>query len=201
MLAGGPLGDPTIVVGSTGKPFPGVQIKIVDPDPDTGVGEIYGCGPNIMRGYYDDPDATADAITEDGWLKTGDLGYLDDAGNLFIRGRSKNVIVMANGENVYPEPIEHKINAYSWVVESLVVENNGKLNACVYPDYEFVNEATKGKPRVKRREFIDKLCATMRKEVNAQVASSSRLARVIERREPFIKTATHKIKRYLYTGE
>ena len=201
MLAGGPLGDITIAVGSTGKPFPGVQIKIVDPDPDTGVGEIYGCGPNIMRGYYDDPDATADAITEDGWLNTGDLGYLDDSGNLYIRGRSKNVIVMANGENVYPEPIEHKINAYSWVVESLVVENNGKLDAWVYPDYEFIDDATKGKSRVKRREFIDKLCATMRKEVNAQVASSSRLARVVERREPFVKTATHKIKRYLYAGE
>ncbi|MBL4901444.1 AMP-binding protein [Desulfocapsa sp. AH-315-G09] len=201
MLAGGPLGDPTIAVGSTGKPFPGVQIKIVDPDPDTGVGTIYGCGPNIMRGYYNDPDATADTITEDGWLNTGDLGYFDDSGNLYIRGRSKNVIVMANGENVYPEPIEHKINAYSWVVESLVVENNGKLDAWVYPDYEFIDDATKGKSRVKRREFIDKLCATMRKEVNAQVASSSRLARVVERREPFVKTATHKIKRYLYAGE
>ncbi len=201
ILAGGPVGDPTIAVGSTGKPFPGVKIKIVDPDPDTGVGEIYGCGPNIMKGYYDDPDATTDAITEDGWLVTGDLGSMDEAGNLHIRGRSKNVIVMANGENVYPEPIEHKINVCPWVVESLVVENNGKLDAWVYPDYEFIDEKTKGQSRVERREYIDNLCATMRKEVNVQVSAASRLARIVERREPFIKTATHKIKRYLYSGE
>ena len=200
ILAGGPVGDTTIAVGSTGKPFPGVQVKIVDPDPETGVGEIYGCGPNIMQGYYDDPDATADTLTEDGWLITGDLGSFDDAGNLHIRGRSKNVIVMANGENVYPEPIEHKINAYSWVVESLVVENNGKIDAWVYPDYELIDETTEGQSRVERREYIDKLCATMRKEVNVQLSSASRLARVVERREPFIKTATHKIKRYLYSG-
>jgi len=201
ILAGGPVGDPTVAVGSTGKPFPGVQIKIVDPDPDTGVGEIYGCGPNVMLGYYNDPDATAEALTEDGWLVTGDLGSMDDAGNLHIRGRSKNVIVMSNGENVYPEPIEHKINAYSWVVESLVVENRGKLDAWVYPDYEFIDEATDGQSRVERRGYIDKLCETMRKEVNKQVSSASRLVRIVERREPFIKTATHKIKRYLYSGE
>lgn len=200
ILAGGPVGDATVAVGSTGKPFPGVQVKIVDPDPETGVGEIYGCGPNIMQGYYNDPDATADTLTEDGWLITGDLGSFDDAGNLHIRGRSKNVIVMANGENVYPEPIEHKINAYSWVVESLVVENNGKIDAWVYPDYELIDETTEGQSRVERREYIDKLCATMRKEVNVQLSSASRLARVVERREPFIKTATHKIKRYLYSG-
>ncbi|HIP38527.1 MAG TPA: long-chain fatty acid--CoA ligase [Desulfocapsa sulfexigens] len=199
MLAGGPPGDDTIALGSTGRPFPGVRIKIVDPDPDTGVGEIYGCGPNVMVGYYGDPDATAEAITKDGWLITGDLGFIDEVGNLHICGRSKNVIVMANGENVYPEPIEHKINAYSWVVESLVVENNGKLDAWVYPDYEFIDEETLGQSRVERRDYIKKLSATMRKEVNAQLSSASRLVRIVERREPFIKTATHKIKRYLYS--
>ena len=201
ILAGGPVGDPTIAVGSTGKPFQGVKIKIVDPDLKSGVGDIYGCGPNIMLGYYGDPDATAEAITEDGWLITGDLGSIDEVGNLHIRGRSKNVIVMANGENVYPEPIEHKINVYTWVVESLIVENNGKLDAWIYPDYEFIDEMTEGQSRVKRREYIDKLCATLRKEVNKQVSPASRLARIVERREPFIKTATHKIKRYLYSGD
>ena len=199
ILAGGPVGDMSIAVGSTGKPFSGVQIKIVDPDPVTGVGEIYGCGPNIMQGYYGDPDATAETLTEDGWLITGDLGFVDDAGNLHISGRSKSVIVMANGENVYPEAIEHKINVYSWVVESLVVENNGKLEAWVYPDYEFIDEKTHGQSRVERRDYIDGLCTTMRKEVNAQLSSASRLVRIVERREPFIKTATHKIKRYLYS--
>ncbi|RUM45356.1 MAG: long-chain fatty acid--CoA ligase [Desulfocapsa sp.] len=200
ILAGGPPGDPTIAVGSTGKPFPGVQIKIVDPDPETGVGEIQGCGPNIMKGYYEDTEATAEVLSEDGWLSTGDLGYLDDAGNLHIRGRSKNVIVMSNGENVYPEPIEHKLNAYSWVVESLVVENNGKLDAWVYPDYEFIDEETAGQSQVERREHINKYRESMRKEVNKSLSSASRLAKIVERREPFIKTATHKIKRYLYNS-
>ena len=201
LLAGGPVGDTTIAIGSSGKPFPGVQVKIVNPDPESGVGEIYGCGPNIMQGYYGDPDASAETLTEDGWLVTGDLGSFDDTGNLHIRGRSKNVIVMANGENVYPEPIEHKINSYSWVVESLVVENNGKLDAWVYPDYEFIDEMTGGQSRVERREYIDNLSETMRKEVNKQVSTASRLMRIVERREPFIKTATHKIKRYLYNGD
>ena len=81
-----------------------------------------------------------------------------------------------------------------------MVENNGKLDAWVYPDYELIDETTEGQSRVERRAYIDNLCATMRKEVNAQLSSASRLARVVERREPFIKTATHKIKRYLYSG-
>jgi len=200
ILAGGPVGDLTIAVGSTGKPFPGVQIKIVDPDPATGIGEIFGCGPNIMKGYYEDEESTAEVLTEDGWLATGDLGFLDDVGNLHISGRSKNVIVMANGENVYPEPIEHKLNAYNWVVESLVVENNGKLDAWVYPDYEFIDEETQGQSQTERREHINKYREVMRKEVNKNLSSASRLSKIVERREPFIKTATHKIKRYLYNS-
>lgn len=200
ILSGGPPGDPTIVVGSAGKPFSGVEIKIVNPDPQTGIGEIYGCGPNIMQGYRNDPDATAEVLTEDGWLATGDLGYLDEFGNLHIRGRSKNVIVMSNGENVYPEPIEHKLNAYSWVVEALVVENNGKLDGWIYPDYELIDEETEGQSRVEQREYINSLIADMRREVNEQLSTASRLTRIVERREPFIKTATHKIKRYLYDG-
>ena len=200
LLAGGPPGDKTIVVGSTGKPVPGVRIKIVDPDPQTGIGEIYGYGPNIMRGYFNDPDATAETITDDGWLATGDLGFIDDLGNLHIRGRSKNVIVMSNGENVYPEAIEHKINAYPWVVESLVVENNGRLDGWVYPDYEYIDAATTGHSRLQCHEYIAGLLAEMRKELNEQLSSAARLTRILERREPFVKTATHKIKRYLYSG-
>ncbi|MCX5869890.1 MAG: AMP-binding protein [Deltaproteobacteria bacterium] len=200
LLAGGPPGDKTIVVGSTGKPVPGVRIKIVGPDPRTGIGEIYGCGPNVMQGYYNDPEATAEALTVDGWLATGDLGFIDDLGNLHIRGRSKNVIVMSNGENVYPEAIEHKINVNPWVVESLVVENNGRLDAWVYPDYEYIDAATAGKSRLQRHDYIAGLLAEMRKGLNEQLSPAARLTRVLEHREPFIKTATHKIKRYLYSG-
>ncbi len=198
LIAGGPFGDKTIAVGSSGKPIPGVEVKIMNGDPETGVGEVYVLGPNVMHGYYNDEETTAEVISADGWLATGDLGMVDGSGNLHIKGRSKNVIVMASGENVYPEGIEHRLNSYQWVVESLVVENNGKLNGWIYPDYENIDEMTAGQSRVQRRQFIDKLLEDMRKEVNTQLPTFSRLTELHERREPFIKTATHKIKRYLY---
>ena len=201
LLAGGPLGDTTIAPGSTGKPIPGVDVKIVDPDPETGVGEIYGCGPNIMKGYFNDEEATAEVLTDGGWLATGDLGVLDDAGNLHIRGRSKNVIVLPSGENVYPETIEHKMNSYGWIVEALVVENNGRLDAWVYPDYELIDEQTADQSRTQRHEYIEQCIEKMRQELNEQLPKQSRLTKIFERREPFIKTATHKIKRYLYDGQ
>jgi long-chain acyl-CoA synthetase len=201
LLAGGPLGDKTIAFGSAGKPIPGVELKIVDPDPETGIGEIYGCGPNVMKGYYNDEEATNETVMADGWLATGDLGFIDDAGNLHIRGRSKNVIVMANGENVYPEAIEHKMNAYNWVVEGLVVENNGRLDAWVYPDYEFIDEKTADQSRTQRHQYIEDLMEEMRTGLNKGLSTASRISKIFERREPFIKTATHKIKRYHYDGQ
>ena len=200
LIAGGPFGDKTINVGSTGKPIPGVQVKIANPDPETGIGEITVCGPNIMKGYYNDPEATAAVLAADGWLSTGDLGRFDDQHNLHISGRSKNVIVLSNGENVYPEAIEHKINTHTWVVESLVVENNGQIEAWVYPDYECIDEATAGISRSERQSYIEKLLENLRLELNEQLTKSARVSRIFERREPFIKTATHKIKRYLYSG-
>ncbi len=200
LLAGGPPGDTTIAVGSTGKPVPGVRIKIVHPDPRTGIGEIYARGSNVMQGYYNDPVATAETITADGWLATGDLGVIDELGNLHIRGRSKSVIVMSNGENIYPEAIEHKINAHPWVAESLVVENNGRLDAWVYPDYGYIDAATAGQSRPQRHDYIAGLLAELRQGLNEQLSPASRLARILERRDPFVKTATHKIKRYLYNG-
>jgi long-chain acyl-CoA synthetase len=133
-------------------------------------------------------------------LSTGDLGVFDKEGNLYVRGRSKNVIVLASGENVYPEAIEHKINTFNWVVESLVLENNGQVEAWIYPDYEFIDDQTSGESRLDRRAYIENLLETLRVELNEQLPKSSRLAKVFERREPFIKTATHKIKRYLYNG-
>jgi len=200
LIAGGPAGDPTITVGSTGKPIPGVQVKIAAPDPQTGIGEITVCGPNVMRGYYNDAEATEAVLTADGWLSTGDLGVFDKGGNLHVRGRSKNVIILASGENVYPEAIEHKINTFPWVVESLVLENSGQVEAWIYPDYEFIDEQTSGGSRIDRRAYIEGLLDSLRIQLNEQLSKSSRLAKVFERREPFIKTATHKIKRFLYNG-
>jgi long-chain acyl-CoA synthetase len=200
LIAGGPAGDKTIAIGSTGKPIPGVQVKIAKPDPATGIGEITACGANVMLGYFNDEEATEAVLSKDGWLSTGDLGFMDQEGNLHVCGRSKNIIVLSNGENVYPEAIEHKLNTYHWVVESLLIENSGQIEAWVYPDYEFIDDRTAGSSRIDRRAFIENLLESMRKDLNEQLPKSSRLAKVFERREPFIKTATHKIKRYLYDG-
>ena len=154
-----------------------------------------------MQGYLNDAEATRDTFTEDGWLKTGDLGLFDALGNLFIKGRSKSVIVLSNGENVYPEAIEHKVNSFPFVVESLVVENRGMLEAWVYPDYELIDSKTTGQNRTQRHQYIAGIFEEMRTAVNQQLSPSARLSRVLERREPFIKTATHKIKRYLYSAD
>jgi len=199
LIAGGPRGDSTVALGSVGKPVPGVDVRIDAADPKTGIGEILARGPNIMQGYWSDPEVTDQTFTDDGWLKTGDLGFIDHLGNLHIKGRSKSVIVLANGENVYPEAIEHKLNTYSFVVESLVIENRNMLEAWIYPDYEFIDAETSGQSRQQRHEYISAELDRIRKEVNEQLSSTSHLSRVLERREPFIKTATHKIKRYLYS--
>ena len=198
LLSGGPQNDQTIALGSSGKPVSGVEIRINDPDPLTGIGGIQARGPNIMKGYWNDEEATSETMTEDGWLRTGDMGLLDEIGNLHILGRSKSVIVLASGENIYPEAIEHKLNSYSFVVESLVIENNGVLEAWIYPDYEFIDAETTGQSRQQRHKYIMEHLDQMRTEVNDQLPMTSKLSRVVERREPFIKTATHKIKRYLY---
>jgi long-chain acyl-CoA synthetase len=199
LLAGGPWADPTIAVGSTGKPIPGVEIKIVDPDPRTGIGEIYARGDNIMKGYYKNPQATRETIDEEGWLHTGDLGNFDKANNLFIRGRSKNMILMSNGENIYPETIEDKINSCMHVVESLVMEDNGHLEAWVYLDYDLIDEETMNKSQQQKMEYIDELLLRLKETINTQLSAFSQITRFVERKEPFQKTATSKIKRYLYT--
>ncbi len=157
-------------MGSAGKPVPNVQIKIVHPDPESGIGEIQARGPNIMKGYYKNEKLTAETIDADGWLATGDLGYLDNFGNLHIKGRTKSVIVLSHGENIYPEAIEDKINTDIHVVESLVVANNDRLEALVYLDYDLVDDETRGKSHEEKKAHIDALLASIKKEVNARAA-------------------------------
>jgi long-chain acyl-CoA synthetase len=198
LLAGGPWADPTIAVGSTGKPIPGVEIKIMNPDPRTGIGEILARGPNIMQGYYKNPRATREAIDDEGWFHTGDLGNFDKWNNLYIRGRSKNMILMSNGENIYPEAIEDKINSCMHVVESLVMEDKGQLEAWVYLDYDLIDEETKNKSQQQKLEYIADLLQRLKEAVNPQLSAFSQITRFIEHKEPFQKTATSKIKRYLY---
>ncbi|MFO7760438.1 MAG: AMP-binding protein [Desulfobia sp.] len=199
LLAAGPFKAPDIKIGSCGRPLPEMEIKIKNPDPLTGIGEIIARGPSIMQGYYNNPELTAETIDPSGWLNTGDLGKFDSQGNLHIKGRRKNMIVLANGENIYPEAIESKINAKIYIAESLVKKNNGKLEARVYLDYSLIDQETPGQSRKQRKEYIDRILAELKDSINQKLPPYSRIYKIIERQEPFIKTATKKIKRYLYT--
>lgn len=184
--------------GSVGKPLIDIEVRIENPDPETGVGEIYLRGPNIMKGYYKNRRLTEEVLTPDGWLKTGDLGYLDDDNYLYIKGRSKSLILGPSGENIFPEAIEEKFNAHPLVQESLVLQNDGRLEAWIYPDYAMIEDRLEGKSEAERerimREILDEIC----REVNQKLPAYSKISRCVEHPEPFEKTPTLKIKRYLY---
>jgi len=186
---------------STGLPMEGVTLKIDNPDPATGQGEIWARGENVMRGYYKEPELTKEVLTEDGWFKTGDTGCFDKSGYLFIKGRVKNMIVGASGENIYPEEIEAIINRFKYVLESIVVQQKGKLVALVHFNMEELQN-TYQHLKDQAGQFIEKHIEELTKElheyVNARVNKFSRIQRVIAHLEPFQKTATKKIKRFLY---
>ncbi|HHS12450.1 MAG TPA: long-chain fatty acid--CoA ligase [bacterium] len=185
---------------SSGKVLPEEEVIIHDPDPRTGEGEIWVRGPNVMKGYYEDPEKTAEVLTSEGWFRTGDLGLKDADNYLFIKGRLKNMIVGPSGENIYPEEIESVINKSPWVLESLVFEQEGALSARVHPNYEYLEEQTSRNHMTvsDSKRYIGKLLEELRGEVNGQLSSFSRIRRIIEQVEPFEKTPTQKIKRYLY---
>jgi long-chain acyl-CoA synthetase len=188
---------------STGTALQGVSLRIADPDPATGQGEIQAMGPNVMKGYYKNPEATAKVITPDGWFCTGDLGYIDAKGTLYIRGRIKNVIVGTNGENIYPEEIEAILNSITGVEESLVIQKQGRLVAMVNLNLqELENKLIRLNDRAVQvtHETTDELLAEMQAFVNSRVNRFSRLQLVLVHNEPFEKTPTNKIKRYLYGG-
>ena len=187
---------------STGPIVPGLEVRIENQDSKTSIGEIVVRGPSIMKGYYRDPGLTTEVLSQDGWFHTGDLGSFDKNGYLYINGRLKNVILGPNGENIYPEVIESVINRLDIVLESLVYQDEGQLVARVYLDYEKldVEFSDLGLTESQARERIRQICEDIRKQVNEQVSSFSRLARVIEQSEPFEKTPTQKIKRYLYAN-
>lgn len=183
-----------------GPALPGVQIKVIDPDPVTGEGEIVAKGANVMREYYKAPLDTRNTFTEDGWLLTGDLGVIDEDGYVFIKGRLKNVIIGSSGENIYPEEVESIINTCDFVMESLVYENEGKLCARIYLNYDALDERFDVSKMIESdvREKVSGVLEDIRKEVNANVSTFARLARVQEQLEPFEKTPTQKIKRFVY---
>jgi long-chain acyl-CoA synthetase len=185
---------------STGLVLPGVMVRIADPRPGTREGEIQVKGPNVMKGYFRNPERTADAFTPDGWLRTGDLGEFDRQGHLYIRGRSKTMILGASGENIYPEEIEAVINQSPLVDESLVYGDAAGVAALVQlkPDVlaALVSAVQGGVARAEHAAA--ELLERIRKEVNAQLAAFSRLHHVELQSEPFEKTPSQKIKRFLY---
>jgi long-chain acyl-CoA synthetase len=190
------------VYESTGPAIEGIELKINNPDKKTGEGEIWAKGPNVMKGYYKEPEMTKEVITPDGWFKTGDLGTLDNNNNLFIKGRLKNMIVGASGENIYPEEIESIINNFRFVAESLVVQQKGKLVALVHINMEELEKKYLNlKHDVTRQveDTIEEVLYELQIYVNSQVNKFSQIQKVVLQPVPFQKTATLKIKRFLYT--
>ena len=179
--------------GSCGRTAPRMELRIDSPDPARVVGEIQARGENVMLGYYRNEEATRAAFTEDGWLRTGDLGLMDEEGNLFIKGRSKSMILGPSGQNIYPEEVEGELNNMPLVVESLVVEREGRLVALVFPDFEAAAAAGK-----RTREELEAAMEENRVEVNRRLPGYSQIARVEVYSEEFEKTPKRSIKRYLY---
>ncbi len=236
---------------STGFNLPGQEIKIDNPDPTTGEGEILAKGPNVMKGYYKEPGITKEVFTKDGWFKTGDLGALDEDGYLYIKGRIKNIIISPSGENIYPEDIEAALNSEHHVLESLVYEMKGKLVAKVHLNYEELDKRyhelkeSAGKSYQEFKESADQRYGELKEtadkryheikdtagqkytdikdsardryeelqerarqrlseiqqKVNARLNRFSRLSVIEEQVEPFVKTPTKKIKRFLYSKD
>ena len=180
------------VPGSCGQILKDImEVRIDSPDPLREVGEIQVRGENVMQGYYKNPEATASVFTPDGWLRTGDLGTIDTAKRIYIRGRSKSMILSSNGQNIYPEEIESKLNNLPYVAESVVVERKGRLVALVYPDYDALTGGL-------TENDLPALMETNRKEVNKQLAYYEQLAEISLHPMEFEKTPKRSIKRFLY---
>lgn len=199
LLAGTIVG--TCKLGSTGPAMQGVTLQIHNPDPVTGEGEVWARGENVMKGYYKEPAMTAEVITPDGWFRTGDLGVIGKDNFLSLKGRLKNMIVGSSGENIYPEEIESVINDFSHVIESLVVQKKGKLVAMVHVNLDELQ----AKYAQMKKDFsdqaeliINEYLEELQRYVNSKVNRYSQVQMVIYQPEPFQKTATLKIKRFLY---
>lgn len=181
--------------GSCGKQVINMEVKIDSKDPLHEVGEILARGENVMLGYYKNPEATAEALDSEGWYHTGDLGLMDKKGNVFIKGRSKNMLLGASGQNIYPEEIEDKLNNMPFVLESVVIQRDEKLYALIVADVD----AAKANG-IEGKEAILEQMEKNRKEINNLLANYEKLAGVKLMDEEFEKTPKKSIKRYLYTN-
>ncbi len=181
--------------GSCGKYIKGyIEARIESPDPEHRPGELLVRGENVMKGYFKNDKATSAVLGADGWLRTGDMCTMDPDGTLYIRGRSKTMILTGSGQNIYPEEIEDKLNNMYMVLESLVVENNGKLTAIVVPDYELANMEGIDVER------LPDIMSENLKSLNSVVASYERIANIVIYPKEFEKTPKRSIKRYLYNA-
>ena len=181
------------VPGSCGKAAKNMMVKIDSPDPENVPGEILAKGPNVMLGYYKNEEATATTIDKDGWYHTGDLGTMDGDGNVFIKGRSKNMLLGASGQNIYPEEIEDKLNSLAFVSESVVIQKGDKLIGLVHPDYDEAQTFNLGE-----KELMD-IMEQNRQELNTLIPAYSKISEIRIHKEEFEKTPKKSIKRFLYT--
>ena len=178
--------------GSCGKAAPRMEVKINSSDPQHVVGEILTRGANVMLGYFKNPEATAAVLDKDGWYHTGDLGIIDEDGYIYIKGRSKNMLLGASGQNIYPEEIEDKLNTLPYVSECVVIQKGEKLYGLVFPDFDEAEKA--GLDEAGLRAAMEQ----NRKELNVMVASYEQLSGIRIMQEEFEKTPKRSIKRFLY---
>ncbi len=197
-------------VGTTGFIADAVKVRLDNINPDTKQGEVVVLTPCIMNGYYKNEEATREVFTEDGWFRTGDLGFIDSDGFIYIKGRLKNMIVGPSGENIYPEDIETVLNSHVYITDSVVTEQEGRLVALVH----FDSDAIEAKFQEWRHELHESweermgeweerkeaMMRDIRDYVNSKVNRFSRLAEVVEEKEEFVRTPTQKIKRFLYNN-
>lgn len=182
----------TFAPGSCGRAVVHMEVKIDSNDPENVPGEILARGTNVMLGYYKNEEATAQTIDKDGWYHTGDLGTMDRYGNVFIKGRSKNMLLGANGQNIYPEEIEDKLNSMTLVVESVVVQRGNKLVGLVYPDFDEAKEMGLN------QTDLEKVMEQNKTDLNAVLPAYCKLSDIEIQKEEFEKTPKKSIKRFKY---
>ena len=193
--------------GSTGPILQGIEYRLENVNEETGIGELVVKSPSQMQGYYKNEEATAAAFTEDGFFRTGDLACFDEDGWLYIKGRSKNMILGPSGENIYPEDIESVLNSHVFISESVVTESEGKLVALVHFDTDAIEARyaemvdTWHKKRHEFDLFKEDLMREIKQYVNERVNRYSKISEVVEEEQEFEKTATKKIRRFLYTAK
>ena len=181
-----------VKVGSSGRPAMNMEVRIDSPDPRKIPGEVQVKGPNVFLGYYKNPETTRESFTEDGWFRTGDMGVMDSEGYLFLRGRSKCMVLGPSGQNIYPEELEAVINNFTYVVDSLVIEDDGGLTALIYPDWH------QGDLDGMSRSEFKKRIADLLPHINEELPKYAQIKKIELMPEDFERTPKKSIKRYLY---